>query len=127
MPHAASASRWVLLLVGTEVAVGGHVDVLSGDRVILGLFLRNESLRLERSHTSRTGRGDGLSVLLVLDVTSGKDTLDGCLGGTGDRADIAIGIKGDLRLDQTGSGLVSWSSVSYVVRKVPWHKGLPIA
>lgn len=88
------------------------MDLVGGDRVVLCLFLRDQPLSLKRGHTSRPGRRDGLSVLLVLDITSGKDALDGRLGGTGDSPDVAVVVEDDLRLDQGGSGLVSCVGVS---------------
>lgn len=77
------------------------------DVLILSLFLCNQPLSLQRRHTARTGRRDGLAVLLVLDVAGGEHALDGCLGGTGYGLNVAVCVEGELGLDEGGGGLVA--------------------
>ena len=96
-----------LLLVGSEVTLGRDVDLLGRDRLVLSLLLGDESLSLQRGHATRSGRRDGLSVLLVLDVTGGEDTLDAGLGGSRDSSDVSILVEVELALDEGGGGLVT--------------------
>lgn len=96
-----------LLLVRTEVPLGRDVHLLSRDALVLGLLLRDKPLRLERSHAARSGRGDSLSVLLVLDISSSEDTLDARLRGAGHGLDVAVNVELDLRLDERRGGLVA--------------------
>jgi len=69
------------------------VHLLGRDLFIFRLFLTDEPLRLQRGHASGSGGGDGLSISLVLDITSSKDALDGCLGCTGYGSDVAVRIE----------------------------------
>lgn len=82
--------------------------LLGRDALILGLFLSNQPLGLESSHTSRPSGRDGLPVLLVLDITRGEHALDGGLGGAGDSEDVAVCVKLELRLDKSSSGFVTF-------------------
>lgn len=70
-------------------------------------LLSKQLLTVESSHAAGTSRGNGLSVSLVLDITSGKDTLDGGVGGTGDGNNIALLVGLDLALDDGGGGDVT--------------------
>lgn len=71
------------------------------------LQLSQVLLRLQSSHASSTGTGNGLAVSLVLDVTSGKHTGDARLRGAGLGDDVALGVDVDLALDQVGRGVVA--------------------
>lgn len=64
------------------------------------LLLGQQPLGLQRGDAPSPGARDGLAVLLVLDVTGGKDTLDRREGRSGFRDDVAVGVDGDLALDE---------------------------
>lgn len=99
--------RLISFLVRTEVPLRGDMDLFRRDTLIFCLFLTDQSFRLQRSHTSRSGRRDGLSVFLILDITRRKDTFDGCLRGTRDSSDVSIFVQCDLALDEGSGGFVS--------------------
>ena len=82
------------------------------DILILGLFLCNQPLSLQCRHAARTGRRNGLAVLLVLVVAGGEHALDGCLGGTGHGLDVAVCVEGELGLDEGGCGFVAYLSAA---------------
>lgn len=96
-----------LRLVRTEVVLGWDVDLPRWDTFILGLLLADQPLCLQSGHTSRTGRGDSLSVFLILDITGGEDTLDRGLGGSGHGDNVAVLVTVDLSLDESSGGLVT--------------------
>lgn len=74
---------------------------------LLLLQLSQVFLRLQSSHASSTGTGNGLAVSLVLNITSGKHTGDARLRGAGLGDDVALGVDVDLALDQVGGGVVA--------------------
>lgn len=84
-------------LVGVGSLVGSLVILVVGE----------ELLSLEGSHASSTGTGDSLSVSLVLDITSGKDTLDVGVCCTRDGLDVTILIHVNLTLDEGRGGVVA--------------------
>ena len=96
-----------LLLVRTHVPLRWDVNLLGRNALVLCLFLTDEPLRLERRHTSRSGGCDCLSVLLVLDITSGEDALDAGLGGSRYSEDVSIFIELQLGLDELRGGFVA--------------------
>lgn len=96
-----------LRLVCTEVVLGWDVDLSRWDTLVLSLLLADQPLCLQSGHASRTGRGDGLSVLLILDITGGEDTLDRSLGGSGHSHNVAVLVAVDLSLDKSSGGLVT--------------------
>lgn len=51
---------------------------------VLGLLLGEQAFALERRDAARPRRGDGLAVLLVLDVARREDALDARPRATGD-------------------------------------------
>ncbi len=71
------------------------------------LLLGDELLDLESSHTAATRAGNGLAVALILNVTSSKDALHRCLGGSGYRDDVAVTVRLKLRAEDSSGGLVS--------------------
>ena len=74
---------------------------------MISLLLSQQPLRLQRSHASGSSTGDSLLVPLVLHVSSGKHSDDAGLGGSGDGKDVAVGIDGDLGLEEGGGGDVT--------------------
>ncbi|KAI3485037.1 hypothetical protein L1887_51710 [Cichorium endivia] len=91
-----------LLLIRASVVVG-----LGGVDGVEHLLLCEQALRLERSNAAGAGTGDGLAVLLVRDVSGGKDTLDRGLGGAWGGNDVAVAVEVDLALDKRGGGQVA--------------------
>lgn len=83
------------------------VEVGSVVSSLVILMVSEELLGLESSHASGTGAGNGLSVSLVLDVTSGKDTLDVGVCGTRDGLDVAILVHVNLALYKGSGGVVT--------------------
>lgn len=77
------------------------------DLVLLRVVLLQPSLRVEGSHASSSGRGDGLAVPLVLDITGSKDTGDVGLSRAGDGLDVTILVQVQLTLEQGGGGDVA--------------------
>lgn len=75
--------------------------------MLLGVVLLQPSLRVESSHASSSGTGDGLAVLLVLNIAGSKDTGDVGLGRTGDSLDVTILVQVQLALEQCGGGDVA--------------------
>lgn len=98
--------------------LGRNVYIFGHEVLVISLLLTDESLGLKGSNTTGTGRGDSLPVLLVLDVTSGEDTVDRSLGGTGNSLDVSIFVKLELRLDESSGGLVADSVEETVDREV---------
>lgn len=86
-----------LFLVGVGSVVCSLVILMVGE----------ELFGLESSHASSTGTGNGLSVSLVLDVTSGKDTLDVGVRSARDSLDVAILVHVNLALDKGSGGVVT--------------------
>ncbi|KAI6769875.1 hypothetical protein HG530_004504 [Fusarium avenaceum] len=64
-------------------------------------------LGLQGRHTSGTSTSNGLSVSLVLDITSGEDTLDVGVCGTRNGVDVTILIHINLSLDERSGGIVT--------------------
>lgn len=87
----------ICFLVGVGSVVSSLVILMVGE----------ELLGLEGSHASGTGAGNGLSVSLVLDITSGKDTLDVGVCGSRNRLDVAILVHVNLALDKGSGGVVA--------------------
>lgn len=71
------------------------------------LELGEVALGIEGGHAARTGRGDSLTVALVLDIARSKDTLDVGLSRAGDGLDVALRVEVKLALDERGSGVVA--------------------
>jgi hypothetical protein len=65
------------------------------------------SLYVYAGKKERTSAGDGLSILLVLDITAGKDTRHAGVAGAGLGLDVAVLVELDLALDQLGGGVVA--------------------
>ena len=72
------------------------------------LFLGDELLNLKGSHAAATRTGNGLTVALVLNVTSGEYTLHRCLGGSGYSDDVAVAVSLELRAEDCSRGFVTW-------------------
>ena len=83
-----------------------------GRRVSCGLFTRKEKRegreRIgEGQGGKRTGAGDGLAVLLVLDVAGGEHALDAGLALAGLGNEVAVLVHVELALEQGGRGVVA--------------------
>lgn len=98
--------------------LGRNVYIFGHEVLVISLLLTDKSLGLKGSNTTGTGRGDSLPVLLVLDVTSGEDTVDRSLGGAGNSLDVSIFVKLELRLDESSGGLMADSVEETVDREV---------
>lgn len=71
------------------------------------LLLSDQTLGLQRSHTATACGGDGLTVPLILDITSSEDALDTGLRRAGYGHNVALRIRLQLVTDQTGGGFVA--------------------
>jgi len=94
------------------------------DTIILGLFLADKPLSLQRSHTSRPGRRDCLSVLLILDISRREYALDAGLRGTRDSLDVSIFVELKLGLDKGRGGFVANGVEKTIDREITGFFGL---
>lgn len=90
------------------------------------LLTRQQPLGLQRGDAPRSGRSDGLTVLLILDVSRGKDALDGRDGRSGLGDNVAVFVGRDLPPDEGGGGLVTCARAGLEGLE-GWEEDVPMA
>ena len=69
--------------------------------------MTQESLAVQRGYTARTGCCNGLTIVRILHIPGGKDTLDRGLRGARLYADVTLVVEGELTVEQIGVRMVA--------------------